>query len=142
MQRSIGAAVERLAVDLYASRWDGTPLRLCPLCPLTFKENTGIHWKLARVWQGALPARTHSESWKKLRGRVMVVLCCSDSQFFKSEAIGPRFHLTVYLLVIKSLLTCRGMLMTTATHREMTLSPSAEDIIRALKLMACDGTSA
>ena len=87
MQRSIGAAVERLAVDLYASRWDGTPRRLCPLC---------CSLELARVRQGAFPARTHSESWQKQQGRVMVVLCCSDSQLFKSEASGPGFHLTVY----------------------------------------------
>lgn len=41
MQRSIGAAVERLAVDLYASRWDGTPRRLCPLCPLACPRSAG-----------------------------------------------------------------------------------------------------
>ena len=83
MQRSIGAAVERLAVDLYASRLGGMEkmgrrllgcVRCVALYPLTFKENTGIHWKFSCVRQGALPARTYSESWQKWHRRVVVVL--------------------------------------------------------------------
>lgn len=102
MQRSIGAAVERLAVDLYASRWDGTPpggmgrLLAVSVVSINVQREHRHSLEFARVRQGAFPARTHSESWQKQHRRVMVVLCCSDSQFFKSEASGPGFHLTVY----------------------------------------------
>ena len=138
MQRSIGAAVERLAVDLYASRWDGTPRRLCPLCPLTFKENTGIHWSLPAFGRGHFLLELIQNLGKNSTDVWWLCYVVQIPSFSSPKLVDLGF-ISLSINLYGRAQECWWQLLHTWRWPPV-LQPKT--FIRVLKLMACDRTSA